>query len=104
MDWAIRRKPDSTDASTTVFPEATGTPAAFCPPAALSVLGRRVRDRDHSARPGTPGAGRARGRRRRRRRLPAVTVVVFYLAVSVLYIVEPLRHIPARIRRPSQPR
>ena len=32
-----------------------------------------------------------------------VTAVVFYLAVSVLYIVEPLRRIPARIRRPSQP-
>jgi len=32
-----------------------------------------------------------------------VTAVVFYLAVSVLYVVEPLWHIRIRIRRPSQP-
>ncbi len=33
--------------------------------------------------------------------LPA-TAVVFYLAVSVLYIVEPLWHIRIRIRRPTK--
>ena len=33
--------------------------------------------------------------------LPA-TAVVFYLAVSVLYIVEPLWHIRIRIRRPAK--
>jgi len=32
-----------------------------------------------------------------------VTAVVFYLAVSVLYVVEPLWHIRIHIRRPSQP-
>jgi len=32
-----------------------------------------------------------------------VTAVIFYLAVSVLYIVEPLWHIRIRIRRPAQP-
>ncbi len=30
------------------------------------------------------------------------TAVVFYLAVSVLYIVEPLWHIRIRIRRPAK--
>ncbi len=34
--------------------------------------------------------------------LPA-TGVIFYLAVSVLYIIEPLWHIRIRIRRPTQP-
>ena len=33
--------------------------------------------------------------------LPA-TAVIFYLAVSVLYIVEPLWHIRIRIRRPTK--
>ena len=37
------------------------------------------------------------------RRKPDVTAVVLYLAVSVLCVVEPLRHIPARIRAHSPP-
>ena len=32
-----------------------------------------------------------------------VTAVIFYLAISVLYIVEPLRHIRIRIRRATVP-
>ena len=79
MDWSIRRRPDSANASIAGLMRLNLMLLLF-----VSFL------------PFTHLTATRAG-------LPAERVAVVLLAVSVLYVVEQLWHIRIRIRRPSQP-